>query len=108
MIHPPYPLENLTDRCPSFTEIHSTTSIWPTSVSLLHAAALYEPLTLPRRTDEKNPKLRDLIRSKVEEYLDRAEKLKNHIASTDEKRQKQAVGTNGKATGGGGGAGQSK
>jgi vacuolar protein-sorting-associated protein 4 len=60
------------------------------------------------QTDEKNPKLRDLIRSKVEEYLDRAEKLKNHIASTDEKRTKQAVGTNGKPSGGGGGSGQSK
>ncbi|KAL8276529.1 hypothetical protein RQP46_011077 [Phenoliferia psychrophenolica] len=52
---------------------------------------------------EKNPKLRDLIRSKVEEYLDRAEKLKDHIQSTDDKRQKQAVGSGGKATGGGGG-----
>ena len=58
--------------------------------------------------DEKNPKLRDLIRSKVEEYLDRAEKLKNHIAASDEKRQKQAVATNGKPAGGGGGSGQAK
>lgn len=58
--------------------------------------------------DEKNPKLRDLIRSKVEEYLDRAEKLKDHIQSTDDKRQKQAVGTNGKATGGGGGGAGAK
>lgn len=56
-----------------------------------------------RLADEKNPKLRDLIRTKVEEYLDRAEKLKDHIQSTEDKRQKQAVGTNGKATGGGGG-----
>jgi len=28
---------------------------------------------------EKNPKLKDLIRSKMEEYLDRAEKLKTHV-----------------------------
>ncbi|ORY90829.1 vacuolar protein sorting-associated protein 4 [Leucosporidium creatinivorum] len=57
---------------------------------------------------EKNPKLRDLIRTKVEEYLDRAEKLKDHIQSTEDKRQKQAVGTNGKATGGGGGGATKK
>lgn len=56
---------------------------------------------------EKNPKLRDLIRSKVEEYLDRAEKLKEHINATDDKK-KQAVETNGKATPGTGGGGQAK
>ena len=44
----------------------------------------------------------------MEEYLDRAEKLKNHIAASDEKRQKQAVATNGKPAGGGGGSGQAK
>lgn len=63
---------------------------------------------MTRFVDEKNPKLRDLIRSKVEEYLDRAEKLKDHIQSTEDKRQKEALGTNGKSAGGGGGAGQSK
>ncbi|KAH8926822.1 AAA-domain-containing protein [Atractiella rhizophila] len=57
---------------------------------------------------EKNPKLRELIRGKVEEYLERAEKLKNHISAADEKRQRQAVGANGKGAGGGGGAGQTK
>jgi vacuolar protein-sorting-associated protein 4 len=49
-----------------------------------------------------------LIRSKVEEYLDRAEKLKDHIQSSEDKRQKQAIGTNGTATGGGGGGGGAK
>lgn len=66
----------------------------------------YLPSISKTRTDEKNPKLRDLIRSKVEEYLDRAEKLKEHIISTEEKKGgKQAVGANGKAVAGGGGGG---
>ncbi|SGY68082.1 BQ5605_C004g02846 [Microbotryum silenes-dioicae] len=57
---------------------------------------------------EKNSKLRDLIRSKVEEYLDRAEKLKDHIQSTEDKRQKTAVGNNGKAQTSSGGGAQKK
>lgn len=52
--------------------------------------------------------MRDLIRSKVEEYLDRAEKLKEHIQSTEDKRAKAAVGSNGKAVAGGGGGAQAK
>lgn len=44
----------------------------------------------------------------MDEYLDRAEKLKNHLQSSDEKRQRQAVASNGKAAGGGGGIGQNK
>lgn len=55
---------------------------------------------------EKNPRLKDLIRSKMDEYLERAEKLKDHIASLDEKRARQAVGANGKASGGSGGTGK--
>ncbi|GAA5937110.1 AAA family ATPase VPS4 [Sporobolomyces koalae] len=55
---------------------------------------------------EKNPKLKDLIRSKVEEYLERAEKLKDHIAST-EKAKADADGK-GKAVSGGGGGAQAK
>ena len=56
-------------------------------------------------TDEKNPKMKDLIRKKMGEYLERAEKLKDHIQSTDEKRERQAVGANGKAGAGSGGSG---
>lgn len=52
---------------------------------------------------EKNPRLKDLIRSKMDEYLDRAEKLKEHMASLDDKRAKQAVGANGKPSSGDGG-----
>jgi len=54
---------------------------------------------------EKNPKLKDLIRSKMEEYLDRAEKLKTHVQTPDDKRGRQAVGANGKGTNGEGGSG---
>jgi len=99
------PLRSLAADClrARLAGTRSTTSTWPTSVrgAYNRPAPPSDPPYSP--TDEKNPKLRDLIRTKVEEYLDRAEKLKDHIQSTEDKRQKQAVGTNGKATGGGGG-----
>ncbi|WVQ79640.1 hypothetical protein IAT38_001740 [Cryptococcus sp. DSM 104549] len=46
---------------------------------------------------EKNDKLKELIRKKFTEYLDRAERLKEHIAKSDEKRTKAKVGANGAA-----------
>lgn len=46
--------------------------------------------------------MKTLIQAKMVEYLDRAEKLKKHIQSMDEKRGKEAVGANGKSTGSGG------
>jgi vacuolar protein-sorting-associated protein 4 len=49
-------------------------------------------LTLP---DEKNQKSKDLIKSKVEEYLKRAETLKDHLSSQGEKRGRSAIGANG-------------
>lgn len=56
--------------------------------------------------DEKNDRLKALIRKKVEEYMDRAEKLKEHLSKPEEKRSRTAVGANGKPSGGGGGAGK--
>ena len=53
-------------------------------------------------TDEKNDKLRLLIKKKVDEYLDRAEKLKAHIAKA-ESRTPGVIGSNGKVSAGGGG-----
>lgn len=55
---------------------------------------------------EKNPRLKDLIRSKMDEYLDRAEKLKEHMASLDDKRAKAAVSADGKGAAGDGGSGK--
>merc|ERR1719359_1866758 len=52
--------------------------------------------------------MKTLIRDKMAEYLERAEKLKEHIASMDEKRERQAVGANGKAGGSSGGSGSKK
>ncbi|KAK4684167.1 vacuolar protein-sorting-associated protein 4, partial [Tremellales sp. Uapishka_1] len=52
---------------------------------------------------EKNDKLKELIRKKFTEYLDRAEKLKEHIAKSDEKRSRAKVGV----AGGGGSQGGS-
>lgn len=71
-----------------------------------HCLSKLTLLPLLSRVDEKNPKLKDLIRSKVEEYLERAEKLKDHIAQT-EKAKSDGEGK-GKAVSGGGGGAQAK
>lgn len=55
--------------------------------------------------DEKNDKLKTLIRGKITEYLDRAEKLKEHLNKTEEKKARRAVGANGASSGGPGGTG---
>jgi len=50
---------------------------------------------------EKNPKSKEMIRAKTGEYMDRAEKLKAHLADADGKRKKPGmVGANGSTTGG--------
>jgi len=50
---------------------------------------------------EKNPKSKEMIRQKTGEYMDRAEKLKSHLADADGKRKKPGmVGANGTSTGG--------
>jgi vacuolar protein-sorting-associated protein 4 len=46
-----------------------------------------------------------LIRNKFTEYLDRAEKLKEHLSKSDEKRSRAKVGANGSSGGSSGGAG---
>ncbi|KAI2616762.1 vacuolar protein sorting-associated protein VPS4 [Hypoxylon sp. NC1633] len=52
---------------------------------------------------EKNPKSKEMIRQKTGEYMDRAEKLKAHLADADAKRKKPGlVGANGSSTGGAG------
>ncbi|KAK4223208.1 putative vacuolar protein sorting-associated protein [Podospora fimiseda] len=52
---------------------------------------------------EKNPKSKEMIRTKTAEYMDRAEKLKAHLADADAKRKKPGmVGANGSTTGGAG------
>ncbi|KAK5006850.1 Vacuolar protein sorting-associated protein 4, partial [Cryomyces antarcticus] len=53
---------------------------------------------------EKNAKSKEMIRAKVAEYMERAEKLKNHLADNDKDNRKKpsAVGANGKVSGGGG------
>ena len=55
--------------------------------------------------DEKNDKSKQLIRSKINEYLTRAETLKQHL-TTGEKSKKSAVGANGVVNGGSGAAGK--
>lgn len=47
-----------------------------------------------------------MIRKKVDEYLERAEKLKDHLGKAGEKRSRSAVGANGSSTGGVGGTGR--
>ncbi|CAD6896767.1 unnamed protein product [Tilletia laevis] len=48
---------------------------------------------------EKNEKLKELIRNKLVEYLDRAEKLKEHLAKSQETKGRRAVGANGGESG---------
>lgn len=50
---------------------------------------------------EKNPRSKEMIRAKTGEYMDRAEKLKNHLAAGDRKKP-SAVGANGKVAQGSG------
>ncbi|KAF2084504.1 vacuolar protein sorting-associated protein 4 [Saccharata proteae CBS 121410] len=52
---------------------------------------------------EDNPKFKVMIRTKVAEYMERAEKLKNHLAEQDkgDRKKPAAMGSNGKASGGG-------
>ncbi len=64
--------------------------------------ALVETYTDP---GEKNEKSKELIRSKVKEYMARAETLKDHVLAGEDKRAKKAVGANGFANGGSGGKG---
>ncbi|KAI9707299.1 MAG: Vacuolar protein sorting-associated protein 4 [Candelina mexicana] len=51
---------------------------------------------------EKNPKTKEMVRGKVAEYLDRAEKLKSYNAKEEKGNRKKpnAVGANGKVEGG--------
>ena len=41
--------------------------------------------------DEKNEKIKDNIRKKINEYLDRAEKLKEHLAKPQKKKAVSAA-----------------
>ncbi|CZT42664.1 probable vacuolar sorting protein VPS4 [Rhynchosporium secalis] len=50
---------------------------------------------------EKNAKSKEMIRAKAGEYMERAEKLKSHLADADGKNKKPGmVGANGSGTGG--------
>ena len=53
---------------------------------------------------EKNPKSKEMIRGKAGEYMERAEKLKQHLeeSNSSNKRKPAAVGSNGRVAGGGG------
>ncbi|KAF1973541.1 vacuolar protein sorting-associated protein-like protein VPS4 [Bimuria novae-zelandiae CBS 107.79] len=56
---------------------------------------------------EKNQKSKEMIRGKVAEYMERAEKLKTHLNQNDDANRKKpsAMGANGKAAGGSGKSG---
>lgn len=51
---------------------------------------------------EKNQKSKEMIRQKAAEYMERAEKLKNHLAEQEGKKKPAAMGANGKAANGSG------
>lgn len=50
---------------------------------------------------EKNPKMKESIRAKAAEYMERAEKLKTHLEEAKGKKKPSKVGVNGKENGGG-------
>lgn len=53
---------------------------------------------------EKNAKSKEMIRAKTQEYMDRAEKLKQHLADSEGKKKKPGMlGADGSSKGGGGG-----
>lgn len=52
---------------------------------------------------ERNARQKDMIKAKVKEYMDRAEKLKQHLADNDDNAKKpSAMGANGAGASGGG------
>jgi hypothetical protein len=57
---------------------------------------------------DKNQNSKVMIRGKMAEYMDRAEKLKGHLAGEDKgsKKKPAAVGSNGKVSGGSGKGGR--
>jgi hypothetical protein len=100
-------------KCPSSPQLDSPfffskciSACWPRS-RFLFPSSVFFPCPRPSPPDEKNDKLKDLIRKKFTEYLDRAEKLKEHLSKSDEKRARVGVGADGsgKSDAGGGGAG---
>ena len=62
------------------------------------------PVAVDTFSGEKNPKSKEMIRGKVAEYMERAEKLKQHLEQNDKSNKKKpsAVGANGKVAGGSG------
>ena len=61
-------------------------------------ASIRTPPPLILTTDEKNEKSKVLIRAKIDEYLTRAETLKKHIQTQDEKKTRKAVSADGTAS----------
>lgn len=51
---------------------------------------------------EKNAKSKEMIRAKAGEYMERAEKLKAHLADDSKRKKPGMVGANGTSSGGGG------
>ena len=60
-------------------------------------------LLVSSNADEKNPKSKVLIRSKIDEYMSRAEVLKEYTNDGEEKRARKAIGENGMNGGAAGG-----
>lgn len=53
---------------------------------------------------EKNPRSKEMIRAKTREYMERAEKLKEHLSGVENNKKGQSkVAANGKVSSGGGG-----
>lgn len=68
----------------------------------MHESLYVMGINCCQTSDEKNPKTKEMVRGKVAEYLDRAEKLKSYNAKEENGHRKKprALGANGKVEGG--------
>lgn len=89
-------LDKITPKHLSNIRIRWTTSCLLSNVSIItissHEYVFESKFYI---TDEKNEKMKALVRSKIDEYLARAENLKEHVKKVDDKKVKSALGANG-------------
>ena len=98
-------LSNVTSSSPPSRPIRDADDLSPLALWTIHLAFVTDLYRGTGHPDEKNDKSKQLIRSKINEYLTRAETLKQHL-TTGEKSKKNAVGANGMVNGGSGAAGK--
>ena len=87
---------------------HTSCILMPSTTSCSHSSVRPTVRDFPVNllnfhADEKNERSKKLIKSKFNQYLARAEVLKEHIQGKEDKRAKKLVGANWANSGTGGG-----